>query len=171
MYQWRVTKYNPRFRNRQGVYQVEDWTCVSDIGKTFNGHRLELEEYLATEERYVLTAMHFLEESGLSSLEVRELEADQEVSPTVKHIGLDNLLLQGSELHEKQKLSKTEIARACRLNLRNLLWCKLEETGKFFIHFGYDYYMYVGSLLPCPDSISYSQEIGIFVETMSSPYN
>ena len=169
MHQWRVSKYNPRFRNRKGVYQADDWTCPSDIGKVFNGHRLELDEYLAMEDRYVSTAMHFREESGLSSLTVVGLETEIEVSPTVRQIGLDELLLQGSELQEEQQLSGAELARACRLNLRNLLYCKVEESGKFFIHFGYDYYMYLGSFLPCPDSVRYGQEVGLFVEPMRSP--
>ena len=171
MYQWRVTKYNPRFRNRKGYYQIEDWTSVSDIGKTFGGRRLEVEEYLATEECYVSTAMRFLQESGISSLEVKELETDVEVPKIVRKIGLDKILLQGSQLKEKQRLLETEIAHVCRLNLRNLLWCKLEQSNKFFIHFGYDYYMYVGSFFSCPNSIRYGERVNLFIEFMHSPYS
>jgi hypothetical protein len=166
MHQWRITKYDPRSRNHKGAYYPDDWTSASDIGKMFNDRRFELDDYLAMENRYVSAAMHFLEKSGLSSLVVVGLETGS----AVRGHSLDELLLQGLELQEGQRLSGDELARACRLNLRELLWCKLEEPGKFFIHFGYDYYMYVGSFYPCPESVRHAREIGLFVESMPSPY-
>lgn len=169
MYQWRVTKYNPRFRNRQGVYLAEDWISVSDIGHSFNHYQLNLGDYLVMETNYVSTAMHFLKESGLSSLYLVDLETEIEIPPIVQELGLDQLLYNGSKLHEKQQVSGEEIERVCRLNLRNLLWCKLEEE-KFFVHFGYDYYMYLGSFVQCLHSIIYAQKVGLFVEQMQSPY-
>jgi hypothetical protein len=54
--------------------------------------------------------------------------------------------------------------------LRSLIWCKLEEPGRFFIHFGHDYYMYIGSESPSPASIDYAGQICLFVEPMTSPY-
>ena len=170
MYQWRVTKYNPRSRNRKGAYLAEDWTSVSDIGDTFNNHQLELDAYLAVENNYVSTAMQFLKESGLSSLYVVELETDAAIPSIVKEIGLDKLLYESSEIYEKKQVYGKEIERICRLNLRNLTWCKLEEKGKFFIHFGYDYYMYIGSFVACINSIIYAQKVDLFVEKIKSPY-
>ena len=36
-FQFRVTKYDPRFRDPSGAYMREEWTAVSDIGRTFGG--------------------------------------------------------------------------------------------------------------------------------------
>ena len=44
-YQWRVTKYNPKFRDEFGHYTlIEEWTCPSQIGKTINGKKFTLDE-------------------------------------------------------------------------------------------------------------------------------
>jgi len=64
MRQWRVTKYNPRLRNRQGHFKGEAWTAVSDIGKVFDGEVLTIERYRAVEDAYVETAMAFFRENG-----------------------------------------------------------------------------------------------------------
>lgn len=37
MQYFRITKYNPQFRNKQGEYKNEEWTSVYDIGKKFEG--------------------------------------------------------------------------------------------------------------------------------------
>lgn len=50
---WRITKYNPKFRNELGHYQKKEWTSVSDIGKIFEGKQLTVEEYLNTENLYI----------------------------------------------------------------------------------------------------------------------
>ena len=36
MFSWRITKYNPAFRNSVGAYLKNDWIAVCDIGKTFD---------------------------------------------------------------------------------------------------------------------------------------
>ncbi len=32
-FMWRVTKYNPTFRDENGTYIKDEWTSFSDIGK------------------------------------------------------------------------------------------------------------------------------------------
>ena len=169
MPQWRVTKYDPRYRNRSGVYRREEWTAASDIGRVFNGRPLELAEYLAIEDRYVAAALHFLQESSLSSLQVLDLETNQDTTAATQH-GLADILQQAPLPYEGQWLSDDELARVCRLNLRSLLWCRLQDDGRFFIHFGHDYYMYIGSLSPCTGAIKQATELGLFVESFPSPY-
>lgn len=171
MSQWQVSKYNPLFRDDKGRYQAYDWIDASDIEGIFNGHRLGLDEYLSVESAYIATAMHFLEESGLSSLKIVELETGYTINSQVKKHQLDKLLLQGTTLKEGREYSVDELKRICRLNLRSLIWCKLEDPGKFFIHFGYDYYMFIGSFCPCHKSLDYAKKVGLFVELRRSPYS
>ena len=169
MYQWRVTKYDPRRRNRQGHFLGDDWTAVSDIGHQYDGRMLTRDEYLAVETTYVDAAMHFLRESGFDALTVIGLEADVSVSTADDPAG-GVALDPGLTLREGQRVSGAEVERVIRLNLRSLIWCKLEVPGRFFIHFGDDYYMFIGSESPSPASIAYARQIRLFVEPMTSPY-
>jgi len=49
------------------------------------------------------------------------------------------------------------LADVCRLVLREILWCKLESPNGFYIHFGYDYYMYFGSPVSSQRAIDYGK--------------
>jgi len=80
-----------------------------------------------------------------------------------------------AEIYKKifvgQKVNKLEVADIARLVLREFLWCKLEEDQKIFVHFGYDYYMFIGSSEKPPKSIIKKiEKMGLFVEEFESPY-
>jgi len=57
-----------------------------------------------------------------------------------------------------------------RMCLREAIWCKLEAEGRFYIHFGWDYYMYIGSDKSSADAIQLATSDGLFVEDFISPY-
>ncbi len=44
MISYRVTKYNPAYRNEQGWYLKDDWTCYSEVGVRSNGEIFTLDE-------------------------------------------------------------------------------------------------------------------------------
>lgn len=67
-------------------------------------------------------------------------------------------------------LTKAQIERVIRLNLRETLWCKLEDAAGRFLHFGWDYYTYVGVPTPCPKACALASRRGLFVEPFKSPY-
>jgi hypothetical protein len=46
----------------------------------------------------------------------------------------------------------------------------LYSKDKFFVHFGWDYYMYIGSSVNCPSLIKIAKDNGLFVEEVRSPY-
>lgn len=169
MNKWRVTKYNPKFR-RRGAFQVDDWTSASDIGKSFQGKILTLEQYLEMEDEYVSALSSFLRESQLTSLQVTNLETDLPRPLQLEALGLAAPLGEISGIQEGALLSPAEIETVCRLNLRELMWCRLEIPERFYVHFGYDYYMYIGSAFECPESISHAASVGLFVEEFTSPY-
>ncbi len=62
-----------------------------------------------------------------------------------------------------------EIATKC---LREELWCKIMSPYKLFVHFGYDYYMYIGSAKELSTEIILEiEKLGLFVELIDqSPY-
>src|SRR5438876_10123615 len=76
MFGWRITKYDPAYRNAAGAYLKDEWTSVSDIGKSFDGKALTVEEYRSVENAYVSTALRFLSEANLNCLNVTSLETN-----------------------------------------------------------------------------------------------
>ena len=168
MYGWRVTKYDPTFRDERGAYLKGDWTSVSDIGKSFDGNVLTAAQYRDIEDAYVNTALSFVGEAGLDALTVDYLEnhgAPAGQPPDLLAISLDPRLVRTGML-----VTGDALADACRLTLREMLWCKLGAPNGFYIHFGYDYYMYVGSPSPSLNSVDFGKTQGLFIEPMRSPY-
>ena len=154
MIEYRVTKYDPANRDTGGAYTFPEWTSFSDIGCMFNGSRLSEAEHLQAENAYIVSALEFLRESGVSSLSVRELENP---GGAVLPFG------------EGASLSLEQLKTALSRTLREEFWCKLEGADAF-IHIGYDYYMYVGVPVRCPNAERVAGELGLFVEHFQSPY-
>ena len=144
-YQWRVTKYNPKF----------------------NGKEFTLDEYLRVEAAYINSVLKFMEESNVDSLRVLQLESDrleeEKISPLYEK-EFEKLILK-----EDAVLNKDEIHLICKMVLRNLIWCNL-YSKEFFVHFGWDYYMYIGSNVNCLTAMKFTTNNGLFVERCTSPY-
>lgn len=167
---WRVSKYNPLTRDATGAYLGGEWTFAAQIGTVVDGHRLTLDEYLAVEDKYVSVAVRFVAESGLTMLWVEQLENrfTKKLLKQAKH-GLAHPFEGGAHIREGGPLTGEAIERACRLNLREFLHCNLCEPNQFSLSFGWDYYMYIVSVFPCPESISYARGLGLFVEEIHAP--
>ena len=51
------------------------------------------------------------------------------------------------------------------------MWCELESADRdVFVHWGYDYYMYLGAAVECPQVLERARDRGLFVEPFASPY-
>ncbi|WP_146118512.1 hypothetical protein [Blastopirellula marina] len=65
-------------------------------------------------------------------------------------------------------LDQEGVGKVARLALREVFWCKLLGEHGFYVHFGHDYYMYIGyefaPALP-------SRFEKLFVEDFPSPYS
>lgn len=157
-YEYRVTKYNPRNRDGKGLYLVDEWVRRSQVGRSFNGVLFTEADYQKMEDAYVATALAFLQESGGASLRITALE---------NHRGYQD---PGLNLQKGAQLRPEEVARVCRLNLREAIWCKLEDDAGRFIHFGWDYYMYIGVPTSCDGAKVLARRLGLFVEPFASPY-
>ena len=152
MTECRITKYNPANRV-DGKYIADEWTSFSDIGKKFNGTELSYERYRETEKAYIDCCIELIQKAHIPSLSVSQVEnyADGIYLPT--------------------SVSNTEeICQAIAYCLREQCWFKL--TGKdLFIHFGYDYYMYIGSTLTTETIKNTAIKHGLYCEEYPSPYN
>ncbi len=154
MKHWRITKYDPVYRDGSGAYRREDWTAYDDIGRTFNGVVLSEANYLQIEDLYVAAAVRFVREAQLPHLVAVDVELGES----------DLTLVEG------MTVGTTDLPAVIRDNLRTLYWCKLEMFPRFYLHFGYDYYMYIGSQVDLPKSVSNTVDSGLFVEACVSPY-
>lgn len=73
---------------------------------------------------------------------------------------------------EGARLSPVEAIEVVRQLLREEGWCRLEDGERFFIHAGYDYYLFVGSDRPCTESVEMAERLGLFVDRdFPSPYH
>ncbi|WML45444.1 hypothetical protein [Neobacillus sp. PS3-40] len=149
MYSWRITKYNPLHRNEDGSYiDDKEWTSFSEIGS-----KVDKYEYLETEQKYIDAIISFMEELGLKKAYISDFEGKRDVLKNIK-----------------QELNLEEIKKVATLTLREVIWCKLTFHSKLFVHFGYDYYMYIGAYKDCPKARMKVEKSGLFVETYNSPY-
>jgi hypothetical protein len=155
VYEYRVTKYNPKLRDVRGHYLRDDWTMLREVGESFSGVVLTVEEYGRVEMAYVTSAIAFLREAGLLSMTVADLE---------NHKGSQVSFRSGSAL------PLDEVGDVIRGMLREKFWCRLEGKDAF-VHIGWDYYMYIGVPHRSIVAEQKADELGLFVEEFVSPYH
>jgi hypothetical protein len=154
----RVTKYNPLFRNEQGHYLPDEWTAISDVGKAFAGHYLQLDEYLAVEARYVQAAQLFLAGSvnvRLKFVEIRQLgDTDNSLQAVYQQVK-----------NGVRTFPVSDLEALVALALRECLWFRLvDDTQTKAVEFGYDYYMYLGFEVADPECFQKIEQLPLFVE-------
>lgn len=172
MYNYRVTKYNPSKREENGIYSNDEWTSISDIGQSFGGVVLKLEEYLQVEEKYVSAVIKMMNCLGINSLMVRDLIKYRKTPRITSHqkIYTEQMVQLYQNITENQFVSDQTLKDLCKLRLRELIGFRLVFEDKMFVHFGYDYYMYIGVKSVCENAIDSIQASGLFVEEFESPY-
>lgn len=154
---WRVTKYNPMNRNKNDVYMINEWSSYSDIGKSFNGIKLNIDEYFEYEQAYVDSVLLLMKCNKIETLRIKDLEKYE-----------DEL---ECDIEEGMIISKEQIKNVIQNVLREKIWCKLINLEVFYVHFGYDYNMYIGSAIRCEDTIIKIEKSKMFIENLESPYN
>jgi hypothetical protein len=133
----------------------EDWTSISDIGRTFAGKELTLCAYNAVESAYTETVTHILEEAQVPFLYARGVQNHK------RSFGLPR---------EDHTVRREDVASIVGAMLREEFWCRLESNDAF-VHVGYDFYLYVGIFRSVETSIQFARRRGLFVEHFVSPYH
>lgn len=168
MFYWRITKYNPKNRDINGIYLLDEWTCYSQVGTMVDGKLLTYAEYLLTENAYINAVNLFMDCNNLAGLLITCLEKYWELD---EDLNLDPTMIEFFKcLKNRRKLNKNEIEIAARLMLRNKFWCKLGIKNTMLVFFSYDYYMYLGSANKCENIIDKIQQSGLFVEECDPEY-
>lgn len=153
-YKWRITKYNPLYRDSNGIYCKNEWTSYSDIGKVFDGIELTSNEYNRYENLYINAIIILMDYNKVDKLCVSQLEKYDDCN----------------DIENGMMLLKEQIKVVVSLILKEKIWCKLELYGLFYVHFGYDYNMYVGSNYNCYIALDKIMKSNLYIEFFKSPY-
>jgi small subunit ribosomal protein S1 len=157
---YKVTKYDPEDFGIGGYIGPED--SDNDRGPV--------------EAAYLRAVERFAEAAGVQRLAVRDAEFSDRGrvrgvarSPDplagVLPGGIDGLV-------DGVDVSLDCAVELARLVLRDKIWLRLEHGDQFFVHFGGDLYMYIGSDQPCDAAAAAVRESGLFPELIdSSPYD
>ena len=170
MIYFRVSKYNPIYRNEKGYYLKEEWTDFSDIGKEFLGKKLTFEEYVEQEKAYIVTVLEIanlleIEHFYLSGVEIYYSDDDKESGELFDFFRkYQNFQIETGKIIEMSLLEEI-----VSLILRNNFWARI-VSERMEVHFGYDYYMYIGVSEKLDDAKSIPEKHGLFIENRTSPY-
>ena len=152
-YEFRVSKY---YKNLDtGMPLPNLWTSISDIGQIFGEHHLTYAEYEQVERRYLQLIEQVCLALDIPQLQITSLENPFNICPYPNN----------SLVYDLEQI--VDIARDC---LREKYWCRL-QSKKLYFHFGYDYYLYIGSPFDFFQMSTFASRVGLFIEEIKSPYN
>lgn len=167
MYYWRVTKYNPLYRDDQGRYKEDEWTSIGDIGKSYREGELTAEEYKGIENAYAEAVVAVINELEIKALKIKELEIrDYMIYESISDYKNECFY---KTVQEGREVSTLDIPCLVELILREILWAKL-ESDDLCVHFGYDFYMYFITRRELKESAPQICKSGLFIENIKSPY-
>lgn len=172
MNSYRITKYNPSNRDEFGNYAVDEWTSISDVDQPFGEVVFKVEEYLRVEKQYVSAIVKMMDCVGISGLVVADLIRYHKSPRITTHheIFTKEMVQLYQNVSENQYVSNQDLIDLCKLRLRDIIGFRLVFENKMFVHFGYDYYIYIGVANVCEDAVESIQASGLFVEEFDSPY-
>lgn len=161
--QLRVTKYDPARRDAQGRYPADSWTSLSDVQRAFGADGPEMAAYERVEDAYVESVGRLMAACGVEALRMDGLEH----GPHDHGVVAPPHIRPSGELDDGVWFAGQELGKVIRLVLREFIWCRLSGRDGFYVHFGYDYTMYVG----CDREVVVpALPAGMYAESMPSPY-
>lgn len=169
MHKYRISKYDPLFRDEAGCYQKNEWTAISDIGKTFDGILLTDEDYIRVEDNYIDAVKLIINFHSITCLCVANLchsFSKEELLNLIKpysHLYSESLLDFYTNFNGSQA-GFDEVESLCRLQLREDIGVDLFSPRKLKIFIGYDYLMGVSSSRSLESIIPEIRATGLFVE-------
>ena len=146
-----ISKYRPQFYDAEGCYIHNEWTSISDIGKSFADGILTADEYIEAENRYIDTAIHLAELAGCSYLTVSYIESDsKDIVNSVNSHKLNHALIERAKtIRQGLRISLNDCPDYLRLCLRECCWAVFSnKIHNFLVKYGYDYYMHVHTAVP-----------------------
>jgi len=157
---YRITKYNPKFRNESGVYMHEEWTSYYDIGKEYCGKIFSVEDYYAMEEKYYMAIVDILMENKVDFVCIENLELHNDKDSYCSKE--DTIFL--DKLYNGMQIELLDLKKYMQYILRESFWCDLVSKSGIKIEFGYDYYMYITCEEINERLIKKYSEYGVYIE-------
>lgn len=175
MCKYRISKYDPQYRDQKGIYLREDWTSYSDIGKIYNGKLFSKDDYLKTEMLYCNAVLNILKINKVKELVLDNLELNfscDEMKQMLQSKGLDLSTEEEraiNSLKNGDKIDILDLQLYLKFILRECFWCELADAVSLNrIDFGYDYYIYLYSTsILSEEMIKLYEQEGLFIEKMS----
>ena len=165
---YRITKYNPLYRDKNDHFLKDEWVCSSQIGDYFDGNEFTAQEYVEIENKYITAVKLFLITKNLKNATLANLEKDDydKIDNIVKTIHEDELENLFVALIENYSLSTiVDILNTVRLILRHHIWGEiLLKDSNHSIEFGSDYYMYIITDSLHHELVKSIEGLGLFVE-------
>ena len=167
-YCWRITKYNPEYRNEYGHYSKDSWTTYSEVGRICDGKIVTIEDYLLYENLYIQTIILFMNCLDISKLYIthlwksEQIKTDKYTTPKMKHLW--------KIIENNSWVNKHNVPTLVSLILRDQLWCQLSYPYRMHVDFGYDFYMYIESRKSSEEVIKAIETSGLYIEPFKSPY-
>ena len=175
MNRYRISKYDPSFRDERGYFTGEDWTSFSDIGKEYHGTVLTNLQYTAVEAKYIDAVMTVLRQNQVHTMIVGKLEKRSSTAALKEMLDRCHLPFPPSDaafvsrIKDGARLDMTEIEKTVKLVLRDCFWCELSsESGAAKVEFGYDFYVYLQGVNIDADTIASFRSEGIYIESPRS---
>lgn len=144
----------------------DEWVGIFELNETFDGKTFTVDDYLEVEQKYVDAAVGFFRETNEKYLTLRNWQKYESGSASVKPYGLDI----STDFTDNQSISINSLPVVIRMMLRDIAHCEIEIKNIFFIHIGWDFYMYIGSAFNLPAAIDDVNRSGLFVEECTSPH-
>ena len=174
MFQYRITKYDQSQRNERGAYiGPSAWTCYSDVGETFDGKVLTIEECLRIESEYISAAIKLFEESGLPHLRLTRVNEHEWQKEKMRSEGgpLYDSAFDEIGFTEDAIVLLNDIPTVLQMIFRGFAEASLEWRNKFYVHIGWDFYMYVGIFKAAIDNDDAARSKDLYFENnYPSPY-
>jgi len=148
MFEYRITKYDQSKRNESGTYTGPNaWTSYSDVGDIFDGKELLLEECLRVESAYIETAIKLFEYSGLPYLRLTRTKVHEWEQKRIREEGYPfyDPAFELIDVTEDAIICPKDMRTILQMIFRGFVEASLEWQDKFYIHIGWDFYMYVGT--------------------------
>ena len=152
-YEFRISKYYKDPYTDLPLF--EQWTSISDIGKIINNKLVTYNDYEQVEMQYLQL--------------IKDIYIAMN-SPKMTIIALEDPHCACQYPNNYVLCDLAQIIKVARDCLREKYWCILQATDLFF-HFGYDYYLYIGSPIDPLRMSKMVKHSGLFFKEMSSPYN
>ena len=161
---FRTTKYDPSKRAPDGTYLDSDWTSVSD----FADGTLDLTEYLKTEHYYIEAIRKALKMAEVDAVTIEDIEVYPDIDGLPSALVAECQGLTAAIERFGETITVEDSLLFSKAALRELVWGRIRDNRGLYVHFGYDYYMYIGDK---GGRLREFEAPGLFVEEFVSPYS